>query len=148
IDMVLGTILLAVGREKQWVRVGIIAAVVNLGGNIFAIPLAHQLVGDGALGASITKVVTEGLMFVGALVVLPRHLIDPKIALYAVRLTIAGVACALAATALLSVGIHLAVVAGAAAYLATAFLLRGVDVEDLLYILRRFTKRARVGVAA
>jgi O-antigen/teichoic acid export membrane protein len=148
IDMVLGTILLAVGRERQWVRVGIIAAIVNLGGNIFAIPLAHQLVGDGALGASITKVVTEGLMFVGALVVLPRHLVDPKIALYAVRLTIAGVACALAATALLWVGIHLAVVAGAVAYFATAFVLRGIEVDDLLYILRRFTKRTQVAAAS
>jgi O-antigen/teichoic acid export membrane protein len=148
VDMVLGTILLAVGREKQWVRVGILAAIVNIGGNFVAIPLAQQLTGNGALGAAGTKVVTEGLMFVGALILLPRHLLDPKIALYALRLTIAGVATALAASAVLGIGIPVAVIAGAVAYLATAVLLRGIDLEDANYILRRFTRRGQNWVEA
>jgi len=59
ISMVAGTVLVAQDREGAWMRVGILAAILNPAVNLFAIPYFEHVYGDGAIGASITTVVTE-----------------------------------------------------------------------------------------
>src|SRR5205085_32097 len=103
VDMLLGTVIMAIGREARWVRVGLIAAVFNMGVNLMCIPLSQQLAGNGAIGASITTVLTEVLMFFGALYLIPKHLFDRRIVWQAVRVVLAGLAMGAVGVALLPV---------------------------------------------
>jgi len=142
IDMVLATVIMAIGRESRWVRVGLLAAPFNIGLNLIAIPLTEQLFGLGVVGASITTVLTEILMFFGALIVLPKNLLDPRLVSYTLRVVGAGLATWLAATAALPLGLPVAVIAGAIAYPLVLVLVRGIDLDDARYVLQRVTKRA------
>ena len=70
--MVLGTVLAARDRQLDLVRVGLIAALVNPLLNLFSIPVASRLFGNGAVGASVVTVLTELVMLSGTLYFL-RH---------------------------------------------------------------------------
>jgi O-antigen/teichoic acid export membrane protein len=54
ITMVLGAAVMAGDRQKQWVGVGVIAAVCNPVLNLFAIPMTVRAFANGAVGASIS----------------------------------------------------------------------------------------------
>ncbi|MGH2515084.1 MAG: polysaccharide biosynthesis C-terminal domain-containing protein, partial [Ktedonobacterales bacterium] len=72
VDMVLGTVLIALGKQKSWTLVGVVACVANPLVNLWAIPFTQHVFGDGAIGASITTVQSEVIMFVGALILRPK----------------------------------------------------------------------------
>lgn len=137
VDMVLGTAVTATGREASWVRVGLIAAVFNVLLNVPLIPFFQQNAGNGAIGASIVTVLTEFLMFAGAVVLLPKRLLDPRLLWVAVRITIAGAATAIVGVALLPFALVLAIAGGAIAYVIVAILLRVFTLQDLEYVKSR-----------
>ena len=78
VTMVLGSALMACDRQKEWVVVGVIAAVFNPLLNLFAIPVTTTVFGNGAVGASVTTVATELLVLSGALYLLRSHGIFDK----------------------------------------------------------------------
>ncbi|MDB5077417.1 MAG: Polysaccharide biosynthesis protein [Chloroflexi bacterium] len=73
ITMVLGAALMAGDRQKQWVGVGVIAAVCNPLLNLFAIPFTVNTFGNGAVGSSVITVATELVMLCGALYLMRRY---------------------------------------------------------------------------
>jgi O-antigen/teichoic acid export membrane protein len=86
ITMVLGSALMARDRQRQWVTVGVIAAVFNPLCNLFAIPATARAFGNGAVGASIITVATELLMLSGALYLLqPSGVLDRRTLTYVLR---------------------------------------------------------------
>jgi O-antigen/teichoic acid export membrane protein len=103
VDMILGAVLMAIHRESRLVLVGLVTTVINVLGNIILIPYFQHLTGNGAMGAAVMTVGTEVCMCVGALILIPRHLLDPAIAVHAVRLTIAGAASTLLGLTLLPI---------------------------------------------
>jgi polysaccharide transporter, PST family len=92
VNMVLGAVLLATHREARWVMVGIAATVFNVVGNFVAIPAFEQAMSNGALGAAIVTVLTEILMGLCAVILLPKTLLDRGIAGHMVRLALGGAA--------------------------------------------------------
>jgi len=56
---------MASDRQRQWIVVGIIAAVFNPLLNLIAIPLTAHAYGNGATGAAMITVATEFLMLSG-----------------------------------------------------------------------------------
>jgi O-antigen/teichoic acid export membrane protein len=72
IDVVLGTALIARGKEKPWAGMAIAAAFFNPLVNLWAIPLTVRLWGNGGIGASAATALTELLMMFGALWLMPR----------------------------------------------------------------------------
>jgi O-antigen/teichoic acid export membrane protein len=137
VDMVLGTVLMAIGREGRWVRIGIIAGVFNLSTNWFGIPLAEQMTGNGAIGASVITVATELLMLVGALVLLPKNLLQIGLVSVALRIAMGGVATGLVASSVLPHGLLLAIPAGALTYALVTASLRVLTLDDVRGVLGR-----------
>ena len=75
-DIVLGSIIIAADRQRQWVMVGVVAAIFNPLLNIVAIPLTQHLYGNAAIGAAAVTVLTEFILLVGALMLRPAGVLD------------------------------------------------------------------------
>ncbi len=131
VDMVLATALVASGRERRLLAVGIVAAFFNPALNLVSIPLVQSATGNGAIAAAAVTVLTEVLMFVGVLWLLPRGSIDAKTASAGLRVLLAGAALVLIAAALRPFAVGLAIVAGTAAYAVLIFALRVFTTSEL-----------------
>jgi O-antigen/teichoic acid export membrane protein len=150
VDMVLGAVLMAIHQESRLVVVGLAAVVFNITANLVAIPFFQHTFGNGAIGASSVTVLTEVLMCVGAVVLIPKRLLDANVAWQAARLVAAGavaVAAGLAvivpAMAVLPVAVAIAL-AGACAvlvYLAIAAVLHAITANEVSSILTRLNRR-------
>jgi PST family polysaccharide transporter len=138
IDMVLGTVLIGLGKQKAWTTVGVVAAVVNPIANLWAIPATQHAYGNGAIGASLTTVFTEVVMLVGGLYLCPRAVFTGWDMFYFVRCTVATAAMLPAVWALSHVpgiGIIPAVVYGMVIYAFAAYTLQVVRNDDLKALL-------------
>jgi O-antigen/teichoic acid export membrane protein len=149
VDMVLGTVIMSIGRERMWLKVGLLAAVVNVSANLIAIPFFASAAQNGAIGASIATVVTELCMLGGALALVPKHLLERGTLWSAARIVFAGAAAAAVAAPFMSVALVLAAVLGGITYLMLCFLLRVLQADDLAYVMdtlvrRRQTRQANV----
>lgn len=146
VDMLLGTVIMAIGREGRWVKVGLAAAAFNVAANLVCIPLFQNLGGNGAIGAAVTTVLTEVMMFFGALYLIPHNLIDRDVAWQALRIVFAGVATGIVGVATLRISLPLCVIASALTYVALGALLRAFTLQDLLDLRDRFAKRPESSV--
>ena len=97
-DMILGIALIARDRQKQWLIVGCLAAVFNPVVNLGLIPFTTRVFDNGAIGAAIATVATEGLMMAGAIYLRPKGVLDRTTAGFLGR-------CLLAAVCILPVGV-------------------------------------------
>lgn len=131
LDMVLGSVLMAIGRQGRWVVVGIIAAVLKIGLNFAAIPVFENLMGNGAIGASVVTLLAELWMFFGALILIPKDLLDLRVARDIGWIFLAGLAAAVVGSILLHVGLVLAVVGCTITYLLMVMSFRALKMEDL-----------------
>jgi len=71
VDVMLGTALVAKGKEKPWACMAIAAAIFNPAMNAWMIPLSQETLGNGGIGAAIATALTEALMMLGALCLMP-----------------------------------------------------------------------------
>jgi O-antigen/teichoic acid export membrane protein len=135
-DMVLATALTAKDRQKAWLVVGCVAAVVNPILNLFAIPLASRSFHNGAMGAAIVTVVTEVVMMIGALKLRPLGVLDRGTAFFLVRCIAASLimvpAVLLAAGQPLVVKIFI----GTVSFLLGAAMLRLISIRSCQYAVR------------
>ena len=67
LDIVLGTVVVAADRQRQWVTFSAVAAMFNPLANLLAIPLAIEWFDNGAIGTAFTTVLTELILMTGAL---------------------------------------------------------------------------------
>jgi O-antigen/teichoic acid export membrane protein len=130
-NMVLGTALMAINRERQWLMVSVVAAIINPMINLGLIPLSQTWFENGAIGLAIAEVTTEALMVVGALIVMPRGLVGGRLAWLSMRILVAGGGAAAVATALRPTSLFLAIAASGLVYLAVVAVLRVVRPADL-----------------
>jgi len=145
VDMVLGVVLMVVGRQRAWAIVGLSTAILKVGTNLAAIPAFESLVGSGAIGASIVTLLTEVVMLVCALILIPKNLLDLRTAWDAVRITIAGAATVSVGVLLMPFALWLAIIGGAVTYAVIAILLRVLRSEDVLILTSRLrSPRGRV----
>jgi O-antigen/teichoic acid export membrane protein len=142
VDMLLGTVIMAIGREGRWVRIGLVAAALNVGCNLIVIPFFEHTAGNGAIGASLVTVATEIWLFVGAMILIPKHLLDPGLVWQAARILVAAIGAALVATTLMPVALMVAAVAGAITYGLLVTVLRVIAADDLSYVNNRLFRRS------
>jgi len=140
LDMVFGAVLMAIHRESRLVAVGLVAVLFNLAANLVAIPFFQTSYSNGAIGSSIVTVLTEMLMCVGALILIPKRYLDGSILWQAGRLTVPGVVGALVGLALLAplmeslhiiLALSIASVGGAIVYVVGATVLRAITIDDV-----------------
>jgi len=130
VDMVLGTALTALHRERYWFGIGAVASVVNPALNLLLIPYFEHSLNNGAIGAAIVTVATELLMLGGALMLVPRGLVDRSLVGLSGRVVVAGVCLAVVTAQLLPLSLLLAVAGGGLAFVGVAaalHVLRPVD---------------------
>lgn len=120
VDMLLGTALVALGRERQWALVAVVAAIFNPALNFVLIPAFERSMQNGAIGAAIVTVLTELVMLGGALKLLPASMLGWGTALAAARIGAAGLATALVAFVLAPFAFSLALLGGSIAFLAVS----------------------------
>lgn len=123
VDMVLSASLVALGLERRWLWVAAAAAMFNPALNIVAIPLAHGLTGNGAIGAGIVELATECVFFSGAMYLTPRGLLGRRDLGRATRTVAAGAGMVAVATMVQPFGPVVVLSAGAATYVAIGFAL-------------------------
>ena len=149
LDMVLGATLIAMGRQKAWTVVGIIAAVINPVVNLWAIPFTQQHYGNGAIGASLATLMTEFVMFGGALYLRPRSIFTGRDVFYIARCLLA-VAIMVPAVHALDAHSQLTTVAavgyGMLIFALAAYALQLVRADDFNSILA--SVRAKMGISA
>jgi O-antigen/teichoic acid export membrane protein len=143
VDMLFGTVIMAIGRERRWVRVGLMAAAFNILANLVCIPLFERSGGNGAIGASIVTVLTEVAMFLGALRLIPANLLDARIGWSAAKIVCAGAASGVVGIMLLPVPLPLCVVGAAAVYFVVAVWMGVLTSEDLQYARHRLSAGRR-----
>jgi O-antigen/teichoic acid export membrane protein len=124
VDVVLGMVLIASDRQKQWVIVGCIAAVLNPLLNLAAIPLTIRWYDNGAIGAATVTVFTELLMMSGALKLRPRGVLDRSTLSYIARSAVATVAVVAVCLGVYDAGIIVKVLLGGVTYVIAALALR------------------------
>ncbi len=75
VDMVLGTTLLSSDKQRQQAVVALCAIPLNIGLNFLLIPYYEASAGNGGIGAAIATVVTECLIMMSMLYLLPRGIL-------------------------------------------------------------------------
>ena len=151
VDMVLGTVLVACDRQRQWLIVGIVAAVFNPLVNLVAIPASVHVFSNGAIGAAIVTVSTELLMMIGAIHLRPAGVLDGATGRFMIRAGLA--AAAIVPAVLVARGLPLAgqVVVGIIAYAVASLAVRTVSLPEAwgwLHHALRAVRRSKHGAVA
>ncbi|HEV2238930.1 MAG TPA: polysaccharide biosynthesis C-terminal domain-containing protein, partial [Ktedonobacterales bacterium] len=131
INVTAGTYLISMDRQVAWTRVMALACLVNPLVNFLTIPYFQHQFGDGGLGAAVALLLTEILMAVGGLWLLPRHMLDREALRPLLRSAAAAVLMGLAVWPLRAHFIALPVAVGFATYLVAVVALRAFPREDL-----------------
>jgi O-antigen/teichoic acid export membrane protein len=157
LSMVLGTGLIALRKESVWLRVAIVAAVVNPVLNLALIPLFELWLSNGAIGTAVAEAATEVVMLTGALKLLPAGSIDRALLSVLARILLASVClwmvAALFGSIPLPTVISLIVSSGAGmvTFLAAALAMRCFTRADLMalvtFVRGSLARRGRTGLA-
>jgi O-antigen/teichoic acid export membrane protein len=149
-DMVLGSLLMASGRQGRWVVVGILATVFKVAANVVVIPTFEHLTGNGAIGASLVTFLTELVMLIGAIALTPKSLLEISTATSSGKIAAAGVAALLVGMAVAALDVMpplVAVTASACTVFLTfgalSMVLRVATKDDILPLVARVLCRAR-----
>lgn len=144
LNFVLGTAVMAAGRQRPWIWIKAVVVVVLVALNVALIPWAQVRLGNGGVGAAAAAATAEVILVAAALVLLPAGTLDLGFLREAGRVlagfaAMAGVKLLLGDTTIF-VGIPVAVVA----YTAVLVLLGGVRRAEVAE-LRAAIFRARTG---
>jgi O-antigen/teichoic acid export membrane protein len=138
LDMMLGTALIALGLERKWLMVGLVACAVALASNFVGVPFAQTTWGNGGIGTAVAAILTECVMLVGALVIMPRGIVDRSMFWLVARMLIAAVPFVLLSRYLMAadVWLPLALTPGGVLFVVGALVLRVVSISEIRDIRR------------
>jgi O-antigen/teichoic acid export membrane protein len=144
LDTVMGALLMANDRQKQWTLIGCLAAVLNPLLNLVAIPLTMRVFGDGAIGASVVTVTTELFMFAGAVYLRPAGVLDRQTCLFLARCLLACAFLFAALFAARTTWLPVKVVMGIAVYGLASMSLRTVSLREVYRVGMQYFAPARL----
>jgi O-antigen/teichoic acid export membrane protein len=145
-DMIIGTALIAVDKQRQWAFTGVAAALLNPAMNMVLIPLTDSLYGNGAIGAAAATTATELFMMAMGLWLLPRGTLGRQTLLMTGRALAALLAMAAAVTLLRDAPIIVPVAAGAVVYCVSIFVFRAIQLDDFNSVLTHLGTRRRIAI--
>jgi O-antigen/teichoic acid export membrane protein/serine acetyltransferase len=126
-----GTYLISMDRQVAWTWVMGVACLLNPLINFVTIPLFQHQFGNGGLGAAVAFLLTEVVMSVGGLWLLPRHMLDREALRPLFRSAIATALMGLVVWQLRAHFIGIPIAVGATVFLGLAVALRAIPREDL-----------------
>jgi len=134
VDVVLGTALIARGKEKAWAGMAVAAAIFNPLVNLWSIPLTTQIWGNGGIGAAGATVLTEFLMMFGALYLLPRGVFSRRNLVVGLKGCLIGAAMVVLLRWWGTQDLLLLIIAGTLFYLPLALILGVLPREDFHHL--------------
>ena len=134
LSMVITTVVIARNTEKALLFITVAAAAVNPLLNLAAIPFFQREYGDGAIGAAIVTVVTEGLVCAGGCWLIRASVFSRASAVACLRAMAAGVPMALAMWATIPLGLVGVIAAGGASYLVFAVAFGAIRIDDVVRV--------------
>jgi O-antigen/teichoic acid export membrane protein len=143
LDVVLGTVVVAIDRQRQWIVVGAVAAVFNPLANLIAIPYATRTFDNGALGAAFTTLLTEVILLVGALLIIPKGLLDRHTLKLGGRIVLASAAMVPVVLLLGSAPLLVQIAMGAVAYAVSSLALKTISFDDVRELRSSIGRRGR-----
>jgi O-antigen/teichoic acid export membrane protein len=131
IDTVIGTVLNARDRQRQWALIGVAAAVLNPLINMFVIPYAQATWGNGAIGAAAVTTATEVFMMVNGLRLLPKDVLRMSTTTNVAKCVFACGVMGASVWLTRDLPIAVPILAGVIAYAATCLAVGAVSIGDL-----------------
>ncbi len=129
-NIVLGTSLMAAGKQVRWAWAQSACVVISLVADPLLVPLFQQRFGNGGLGIGVATVISELMMAASALALAPRGLIGGSLIRTLLRTLIAGGAMCAAALVTRGLWWPFSIAAALGTYAATLFAIGGVGVEQ------------------
>ena len=134
--MILGTIAIAVDRQKAWAIALLATVILNVVLNMLAAPYFRDHYANGGIGVALTTLFSEAFMVAIGLRLMPKGVIDARLAIIFLKITVA--AAVMGGVALGLKGMNaptLSVVATAGVvYVSIALATRAVTLSDLRFI--------------
>lgn len=130
LDVVLGTVVVAADRQRQWLVFSGLAAVFNPMANLVAIPLAMERFDNGAIGAAFTTVLTEMILMTGALLIRPKDVLDRQTKHVIARIVVASAAMVPVVLLLGSTPLYVQIPSGIIVFGAACLALKVVSIEE------------------
>lgn len=143
---ILGTIAVAVDRQRAWAIALLGTVALNVVLNAVSIPYFQRVYGNGAIAASIATVISEGFMVMVGVRLMPRGVINKELGALLLKVALAGgvmVTIGMTANALGTGAVSLAV-AGAVAYIALVFATRAVTGADVMFMREAALRRVQL----
>src|SRR5437660_1420544 len=134
-------------RQVTWTKVMAGALVVNVLLNLVLINYCQARFANGAIGAAISVVVTEGLMSVAGVLIL-RDLLNRASFLRLGRATLATIVMAAVVVSVRTLGLPVQILAGIVVFPTLAVALRAIAVEEIRDVYVAVRRRRAVGVPA
>jgi O-antigen/teichoic acid export membrane protein len=141
VDMVIGTVLNSLDRQRQWALTGVAAAIINPLVNLAAIPFTQTMFGNGAIGAAAVTTATEVFMMAMGIRLLPRGVFDRTSVGRALRCLVAALAMAAVVLAVRDRPLAVPVLVGAVVYAAASVALRTLTADDVRQVARHLVER-------
>ncbi len=147
-NMLLGRFIISIDRQNAWTVVMAVATFATIPLDLLFIPWCQNKFGNGAIGGALAFVVTESIMLIAGLVLLPKGALGWGNAWTAVRALVAGLGMVAAIWMWRDAFIAIPVVVGGIVYLGLILLMRVVPKEDWALalnlaqpLLRRFRRQ-------
>jgi O-antigen/teichoic acid export membrane protein len=134
LNFVLGTAVMAAGRQRPWIWIKAVVVVLLVGLNVTLIPLAQQRYGNGGVGAAAAAAIAEVVLVASSLVLLPTGTLHLGFLREAARVLAGAAAMAAVKLAIGDAPVFVGIPLAVAAYIATLAGLGGVrwaEVADL-----------------
>ena len=147
-DMMIGSILNTLDRQRQWALTGVAAAVLNPALNLIAIPYTQNVYGNGAIGAAAITTLTELFMMIVGLWLIPGDVLGRGTFVLGLKCLVAGAAMAAAVWVLRGVPLPLLVFLGALVYGTCCLALRALTVNDVKAVVTHLWRRGLSSPAA
>ena len=131
LDIVLGSVVMAADRQRQWVVISVIATIVNPLLNLVAIPQSQRLFDNGAIGAAVVTVLTEVILLVGAISLRPKGVLDRTTINGLLRIVLASSTMIPVVLLVRDAPLAVQIAAGAATYVLSSLLLRTISIDEV-----------------
>ena len=148
--VILGTIAIAVDRQKAWATALLATVVLNVVLNVLAAPYFRDHYGNGGIGVALTTLVSEAFMVAIGLWLIPRAVIDRAMAMTLVKVGGSAGAMAVAVFSFRALGVAVVPTAAVAAcvYVAFALVTRTIAAADLLFVVDTVRRKLKPSESA
>ncbi|MCH7624775.1 MAG: flippase [Chloroflexi bacterium] len=135
--VILGTIAVAVDRQKAWAIALFATVLMNVVLNIFAAPYFQENYGNGGIGVALTTLATEIFMVAYGVFLMPKGVIDRAMGVTLIKVAISAGAMAAVVLMVRAAGLGPVptVLLGGLTYVAVALATKAVPLNDLRYVL-------------